>query len=237
MLSSLESSRPSRLRQLVRGGLAAVLPRRWFLVRGSPRSRSVCLTFDDGPHPEHTPRVLDVLKAERLRATFFVVGREAERHPEVVRRIVAEGHELGHHSYFHGAPSRTSPGQLMDEVRRTRDVLARVAGRSPTLFRPPHGKLTSGKLLRLWQGGLTVVLWNVDPKDCYCQGPEELRDWFQARPLRGGDVVLMHDNKPHGAAVLSELIRETRRRGLAFATPLDWLGRPAARAEGSSRDG
>ena len=210
-------------RQAIRWCLAATLSRRLLLVSGAKQSQSICLTFDDGPHPEHTGRILDILKREAVPATFFVVGREAEKYPETVRRIVAEGHTLGHHSFLHGDPARTSANQLLAEVRQTQAVLSRIAGTTSSLFRPPHGKVTASKLWRLWSHGLSVVLWNVDPSDYRCHSAEELRGWIRQRPLKGGDVVLMHDNVPHGASVLRELIHDTRRRGLTFTTPLTWL--------------
>jgi peptidoglycan/xylan/chitin deacetylase (PgdA/CDA1 family) len=211
-------------RQLLRSGLAEMLPPRLFLVRGPRRSRSVCLTFDDGPHPEHTPPLLNVLQERNVPATFFVVGDKVEQYPNLVRRIVADGHALGHHSFSHGDPNRTSARQLREEVRKTKALLTTLLGKAPDLFRPPHGKLTAGKLWNLWRDGQTVVLWNVDPKDFSFQTPEGLRTWIREHPLQGGDIMLMHDNKPHAAVILSELIATTRQRGLTFTTPLSWLG-------------
>jgi peptidoglycan/xylan/chitin deacetylase (PgdA/CDA1 family) len=181
------------------------------------------LTFDDGPHPEHTPRLLDILKTEGVAATFFVVGREAGNHPEIVRRIVDEGHTLGHHTFTHGDPSRMCSRELLEEVRETQSVLTRIAGVSSSLFRPPHGKLTAAKLWRLWGSGQTIVLWNVDPKDYACRDANDLRIWFQQHPLDGGDVLLLHDNQPHAIDMLPDLIRDVRRRGLAFTTPREWV--------------
>lgn len=229
MPSAVEPRGPSRLRQLARAGLAVALPRRWYLVRGPRRSASVCLTFDDGPHPVHTPRILDALRSVGATATFFVVGERAERYPHLVRWIVAEGHALGHHSFTHSNPALTSAAQLLDEVRRTRAVLHGITGRAPVLFRPPNGKLTARKALGLWRAGQSVILWNVDPKDFSRGSADELRDWFRQRPLVGGDVVLLHDNQPHAAGAIPELVRATRARGLTFTTPLQWL--PASRVE------
>jgi peptidoglycan/xylan/chitin deacetylase (PgdA/CDA1 family) len=188
----------------------------------------VCLTFDDGPHPVYTPRVLDALKAAVVPATFFVVGERAERHPDLIRRIVAEGHALGHHSFTHSAPPLTSAGQLLNELYRTQTVLTAAVAQRPKLFRPPHGKLTARKALGLWRQGQTVVLWNVDPKDFARGSADELRAWFRDHPLDGGDIVLLHDNQPHAAGALVELVTATRARGLTFTTPLSWL--PASRA-------
>ena len=215
---------PRRWRQLLRGALAAALPHRLFLVRGPADSGRVCLTFDDGPHPEYTPQVLDVLRDHGVPATFFVIGREAERYPELVRRMAAEGHAVGHHSYCHTAPTLTPARQLVEELRRTDHLLTGLLGTPPHLYRPPHGKVTAAKLWGLWRAGQTVVLWNVDPKDSARPRPEDVRAWFREHPLRGGDIVLMHDNGPHAAAVVPDLIRGASAQGLRFTTPLAWAG-------------
>jgi peptidoglycan-N-acetylglucosamine deacetylase len=213
----------SWVRQTVRAGLARLLPRRMYIVRGPRRLRTICLTFDDGPAAETTPRVLDVLAAEGARATFFVIGREAAAHPDLVRRIAAEGHALGHHSYHHSPPHQTSSAALLAEVRQSRELLQQITGQAPSLFRPPLGKLTSGKLAGLWGLRQTVVLWNRDPRDYACQSARELENWFSSSVLRGGDIVLLHDNRPFAADVLSGVIRRVRAQGLDFATLNDWL--------------
>ena len=222
----MSAERPSSARQLVKRALMTALPRAALLVQG-PADGQVCLTFDDGPHPEHTPRLLDVLARLELRATFFVVGSRVALHRELVRRIVDEGHLLGGHSYTHGPPATTSALELGREVRRTADLLGETVGRVPTHFRPPHGKLTAAKLLALWSQRQSIVLWNVDPKDFACRDAGELAELFASRPLRGGDLVLLHDRAAHAAAVLPELVAAARRHGLGFATVDAWTGRRA----------
>jgi peptidoglycan/xylan/chitin deacetylase (PgdA/CDA1 family) len=208
--------------------MEATLPRRRFMISGPPDSDAVCLTFDDGPHPELTPRLLDVLAESGVRATFFMVGRSVERYPQVVRRILDERHAVGGHSFTHGDPRATSARDLAAEVDRTEELFEKIAGRRSRLFRPPHGKLTPGKLWRLWRGGQSIVLWNVDPKDFECKSAGELRDRLDGATLHGGDVVLLHDTVPHAAQVLPEIIRSARARGLGFTTAADW-------AHGSAR--
>jgi peptidoglycan/xylan/chitin deacetylase (PgdA/CDA1 family) len=202
--------------------MSAALPRRLFMTSGPATSRSVALTFDDGPDPTHTPAVLDRLRALGVRATFFLVGQRIEEHPGLVARIVDEGHEIGHHSYTHGPPHRTSTAALLIEARRTSALLQRLVGKRPCLFRPPHGKLTPGKLLGLWALGQTVVLWNLDPKDFACGAVEPIRRRFQAEPLAGGDIVLLHDVHAHIAPALDVLVERAARLGLGFTTPLEW---------------
>lgn len=222
-METASEARPSPLRQLVRRGMAASLPRRLFMTSGPPGERSVALTFDDGPDPTHTPAVLDRLRARGVRATFFVVGGKAEAHPALVSRIAAEGHEIGHHSWAHGLPQETSALSLLAEARRTSALLERLAGRRPSLFRPPHGKLTPGKLLGLWSLGQTVVLWNRDPKDFARGAVDPIRRWFEEEPLAGGDILLLHDVHPHIAPALDAVFERAARLGLGFSTPAEWL--------------
>ena len=99
----------------------------------------VALTFDDGPSPDTTPRVLDILRAEGVRATFFVLGKHAERHPEIVERIVREGHELGNHGYDHGILAFAGATQVHRQLQRTERLLRRAGGPPVRVFRAPHG--------------------------------------------------------------------------------------------------
>lgn len=208
--------------------MAVALPRRLFMVSGPPASRSVALTFDDGPDPVHTPAVLDRLRALGVRATFFVIGGKAEAHPALIARIAEEGHELGHHSYAHGPPGATSAGTLLAEARRTSALLLRLAGRRPRLYRPPQGKLTPAKLIGLWALGQTVVLWNRDPRDFARSAADPIRRWFETEPLAGGDILLLHDVHPHIAPALDAVVERAAGLGLGFGTPGEWLRGTAA---------
>jgi peptidoglycan/xylan/chitin deacetylase (PgdA/CDA1 family)/glycosyltransferase involved in cell wall biosynthesis len=225
---------PWRPRQMIRSAMAAVLPSRRFIVRGPHDCSAVCLTFDDGPHPRITPQVLDILGEQNAKATFFVVGQRAAEYPELIRRIVREGHTLAHHTFVHADnPSQLSAAQLMEEIAKTDKVLRDIVAQPMPLFRPPHGKLSVAKLWALWRAGLTVVLWNRDPKDFAAADSAQLRAWFLENPLNSGDIVLMHDNAAVTPPVLEELIRSTRRAGLDFVTVDQWtsgsrpLPRPA----------
>lgn len=208
------TEKPNALRQAVKKGLIATLPARVFMVQRPRASRALFLTFDDGPHPEHTPAVLDVLARHGATATFFMVGREIAAHPEIVRRIHDEGHTVAHHSYYHSEPSTTSAEQLEAEVQRTVTLLTETVGEAPRFFRPPHGKLTAGKLWSLVRHEQTVVLWNVDPKDFAAPDGEAVVRWFEQRPPVAGDIVLMHDNHPQAAEALPRVLEMAKETGL-----------------------
>lgn len=218
-----KTRRDNPWRQRIKRAMIRCVPRDRFLVRGPRGSDAVCLTFDDGPHPLHTPRLLDVLKAEGVAATFFLIGMNVERHPEIVRRIVDEGHVIAHHTYSHQRPASLSAARLAAEIRRTDDLFRRITGRPSRLFRPPWGKLSAAKFVRLWAAGQGIVLWTKDPRDCERRDVGEVRAWFAAHPLGPGDILLMHDDQPFAADVIADVIADLRGRGLRFTTPLAWM--------------
>lgn len=225
-LRSATLVRPSRWRQAVRAVLLESVPRRFLIAAGEPTSGAVCLTFDDGPDETVTSGVLDVLKSECASATFFVRGDRASLHPEILRRIVTDGHLLGHHSWSHTEPSKTSASYLLAEVERTRRFIHRETGVDSPWFRPPYGKLSVSKALGLWKAGLTVALWNVDPGDVFRKDPKEMLDWFTANPPRRGDIVLLHDTSTVTLEALPTLITMIRAAGLELTT-LDRFDGPA----------
>lgn len=193
------------------------------MVNGRADSRAVCLTFDDGPDPERTPNVLDALRTARVRGTFFVQGSRAAECPELVKRIHAEGHDIGHHSWTHGDPSATSAADLEQEMVRSRAWLQTTVGIDSSLFRPPHGKMSAAKVLGAWTLGQTIVLWNADPGDLRQPSGDALLGWVDAHSARAGDIILLHDRAPALAEALPLLIDRIRARGLGFATITEWL--------------
>lgn len=212
----------NRNRQIMKRSFAAVLPRRALVVNGSRHSGSLALTFDDGPHAEYTPAVLDELQRLDVRATFFVVGQQAARHPELIQRILDEGHCLGHHSWFHTEPSRTTAEELLTEVDACREHLERTHGIHTTFFRPPKGALTAGKAIGLWLRSQTIVLWNVDPRDFAMISCSQARQWCEAYEPASGDIVLLHDNRPCAREMIAPIVERARPR-LEFGTIADWI--------------
>lgn len=222
-LRSATLVKPNQVRQIARGALLQSIPRQCLVAAGTPASRAICLTFDDGPHEVVTPRILDVLKEQGAVATFFVIGDRASAHPAIVRRIVDEGHLLGHHSWSHSTPHETSAQSLLAEVSQTREWFRRNLGRDSRWFRPPHGKVTVAKVLGLWAAGQTVALWNVDPGDVFRTQAREMLEWFAENPPQSGDVVLLHDTTTVTLEALPELIGMVRANGLELTT-LDRFG-------------
>ena len=184
-----------------------------------PNFAGVYLTFDDGPDPEWTPRVLDVLAEAQARATFFVVGQSVRAAPVLVRRIAADGHEIGNHSYSHRHPWAMREADARCEVRDGADAIAAVLGHAPRSFRPPHGRVRRCMVSEAEQGGQRTVLWSLSAVDW---GPMGRAPAIKARlrAVEQGDIVLMHDGRRGGnhpdqlLQVLPGLLAEMRARRL-----------------------
>lgn len=217
------------LRQGVKFAMTSLLPRNKWLVQGPRSADGIALTFDDGPHPKYTPRLLDELQRLGVVATFFIVGEAAERSPELVRRMAAEGHAIGTHSYTHSEPHETSAKKLQGEVRRTLDLCRDLIGFEPTLFRPPKGKLTLQKTFQLWSANQSIVLWNRDPRD-YQAGVNGIQSWIDRYEARGGDIVLMHDVHPHCITAIEPLVRRIELEQLGPFCRVDkWIRQSSCR--------
>jgi len=168
------------------------------------------LTFDDGPDPERTPRLLDVLAAARVPAVFFVLGQQAERHPALVRRMVAEGHGVGNHSWSHPWMLPMSRARIVEELDRCQKVVADITGVPPRLARPPYGQRDYRYNQLARERGLTPVLWSRNLRDYWGTGPERLvRRLERSLP---GDVLLMHDGDPKAPHTVEAVERWLRTR-------------------------
>ncbi|WP_217169513.1 polysaccharide deacetylase family protein [Streptomyces sp. AC512_CC834] len=189
--------------------------------QGSPGH--VALTFDDGPDPASTPHFLDVLDELGVRATFFVLGENAVRHPSVAREPARRGHELAVHGWAHDRPWWPSPARDARELLRAVDVVGDAAGRVPRWYRPPYGILTSGRWAAAHRAGLRPVLWTAWGKDWRQDAtPRSVRATVAA-DLRGGGTILLHDTD-HACApeswratlgALPDIVRDCREAGLS----------------------
>lgn len=162
-----------------------------FVLSAPRKTRKVALTFDDVPDPRYTPLVLDALKRERVRATFFVVGSRARKHPAIVRRIRREGHAIGNHSYNHPNFSNMSLSEVKNQIGRTERALQETAGIMPRLIRPPYGEIKPSQLEWAQANGYTVVNWDVDSSD-WRQLSSRLVFANVTRSVRPGSIILLH---------------------------------------------
>lgn len=188
------------------------------LCRAESADKVVALTFDDGPDADSTPRVLDLLKRYDVRATFFVVGEQARQNPELIHRMVAEGHTVANHSYYH-LPQSTlwSSQRYTEELFRCNDVVARLTGLRMRLYRPPFG-VTNPPIARAVKNlGLIPVGWSVRSLDTMTKDPDRVVDRVM-KHLRGGDVILLHDRLENSEELLEKLLPALRTQHYTTAT-------------------
>lgn len=196
--------------------------------RDTPR---VALTFDDGPDPVQTRRILEILDRYGVRATFFCVGHHVAALPDEVRRIAAAGHELGNHSWSHPFLPDLTPDELREQIDRTAEAVARVTGEAPTRFRPPYGALSPEVLAALEGHPATLTLWDVDSRDWARPGPERIAATV-LEAAGPGSVVLMHEgagDRGQTVRALPSIIEGLLGRGLEPVT-VGELTAPPARA-------
>ncbi|MBR1163084.1 chitooligosaccharide deacetylase NodB [Bradyrhizobium elkanii] len=184
-------------------------------------SRSVYLTFDDGPNPFCTPLVLDVLMQHRVPATFFVIGTYAADQPELIRRMIAEGHEVANHTMTHPDLSRCEAAEIHDEVlTASRAIRLACPQALPRHMRAPYGIWTEDVLATSAKAGLAAMHWSVDPKDWSRPGVDSIVNSVLA-VVRPGAIVLLHDGYPPGeeSSGTNATSREQTVRALAYLIP------------------
>ncbi len=180
---------------------------------------NVALTFDDGPHPDTTPRLLDALLSANVRATFFVVGERAEQYPELVRRMVRGGHAVGVHGLRHRAMVTQSAAQIEADLREATARIETAIGEPlprPVLLRPPYGFRTATLARVAHENAYLCVAWSLDGRDYDRVSADALAARIAGR-LRGGDIVLLHE-RPHApvaAEALPGLLSNLRDAGIA----------------------
>lgn len=199
--------------------------------RGPRDARGVALTFDDGPHPTHTREVLDVLDRYGARATFFVIGRKAEAHPELLREIVARGHAIGSHSYDHGRGyTFRSVRALHADMDASDGAIEKILGRAPRLYRPPFGLVNPRIGRMIDERDLVHVHWSVKGIDGIASATADGVTRRVIPRLRDGAIVLLHDaserddRAPVAIEALPQILDAMRARNLPAVTVEELLG-------------
>jgi len=178
----------------------------------------IAMTFDDGPSAENTPRLLEMLKQRNIKATFFLIGQNVASNPDLVRRILAEGHEIGNHSWTHPQLSKLSDQRVSSEITKTQDAIKDASGFTPTLLRPPYGAITPRQ--REWienQFGLSIILWSVDPFDWKRPGASVITQRILTE-TRSGAIILSHDIHKQTVDAMPATLDGLMRKGFKFVT-------------------
>jgi len=178
----------------------------------------IAMTFDDGPHTQNTPRLLDMLKERHIHATFFFVGQCVADNPEIVKRIVAEGHDIGNHSWSHPQLSKMNDEAVRNELQKTEDAIVAACGQKPKLMRPPYGAFTARQ--RAWANGTwgyKIILWDVDPLDWKIRNSEHVKAEILKQTVPGS-IILSHDIHKTTVDAMPETLDALLAKGFKFVT-------------------
>ena len=178
----------------------------------------VAMTFDDGPHGANTPRLLEMLRQRKIHATFFLVGQCVAEFPDIVKKIVADGHEIANHSWSHPQLSAMSESAVRDQLQRTHDAIIAACGVTPKIMRPPYGAFTARQ--RAWahgEWGYKCILWDVDPLDWKVRNAEHVKTEILKQTVPGS-IILSHDIHKTTVDAMPETLDALLAKGFKFVT-------------------
>ncbi len=184
------------------------------LSEAPPRKKKIAITFDDGPHPVYTLKLLDGLAQRNVKATFFIIGESAERYPEVIKRIYDEGHLIGNHTYSHVQLTCISSTRAIEEIRKTNDIVASITGETVRYIRPPFGLYN--KTLAA-SSNLIPILWTVDPRDWSVLNTNSVVSHV-VKKVKENDVILLHDIFDTSVDAALQIIDILLEQGYTFVT-------------------
>ena len=190
------------------------------ISHGSRDEKLIALTFDDGPHPRYTPKILSLLEKYNVKATFFMIGSNALLYPETARAVKKAGHEIGNHTYKHPHMLKLTEAELWNEIKETERAFAEIGLEQPTLFRPPEGYRTKEQCELLEKEGYRVVVWSLDTHDWKGTTSSDIVHYVTSH-IKGGDIILFHDyisGQNTTIAALEQLIPKLLKDGYKFVT-------------------
>ncbi len=182
------------------------------------RGPFIAITYDDGPVVPNTPRLLDMLAARGIKATFFTVGANVARNPNIMRRMVAEGHEIANHTWTHPYLSKLGDASVRSELQRSHEALTSITGTAPRMYRPPYGAITARQKEWIFsEYGYPTILWSVDPQDWKTRNAATTRSRIltQTKP---GAIILVHDIHPSSIDAMPGTLDGLLTKGFRFVT-------------------
>ncbi len=191
---------------------------------GERDSKKIALSFDDGPHPRFTPAILSILEKYDIKATFFMIGCNVEHYPEVAKKVMEMGHEIGNHTYSHPHMKEISIATLTEELQKTEAVLSKIGIPKPSLFRPPEGFRSKDQISAVETEGYKTIIWSLDTHDWQGRAPCEIVSVVM-NGIQGGDILLFHDytSRKNTITALEQLIPKLLKDGYEFVKVSDLM--------------
>lgn len=189
-----------------------------FVSKNTNSEKKIAITFDDGPNPEYTPKVIKLLSAFDAKATFFCIGKHVELYPDVLKSIYDQGHLIGNHSYSHRyGIDFNKANEWIHEIEQTDAAIAKIIGEKPTLFRPPFGVTTPHLAQALKQSGHQVIGWNIRSYDTVLKNSKTVLKRL-TKNVTPGAIILLHDNHDRIEVVLEQLLQFLKTKGYIMVT-------------------
>jgi peptidoglycan/xylan/chitin deacetylase (PgdA/CDA1 family) len=204
----------NKIKRLIR---KVLLPNSVLLINKDKKAKKLYLTFDDGPHPEVTIPLLDLLRAHDVKATFFIIGQYAIKHPELIQNMIREGHKIANHTYTHPSFEKASLQKKLSEVIKTNNIIQEITGEKCEMFRAPKGHWDFKLLFKLFRLKITAIHWSRDSMDYLVEPPEKIINRFYKQPVESGDILLFHDDKDICIDALKTLIPLWKSEGYELA--------------------
>jgi len=212
------------MKKILKNILARLFPKQLILKRLNSKN-SIALTFDDGPYPIKTERLLGVLKNAGIKATFFISGEEAEKHPKLIRKIKDGGHEIGNHGYQHKCISKMPAKDYQNGIELTARLIEQFGQTETNLFRPPYGELNLAILELIFWKKLVYAGWTIDSQDSCLKDSIGLIKTMRNTKIRGGDILLFHADYDTTIDAMPEIIVDLKARGFELVTVSKLLGK------------
>lgn len=195
-----------------------------FILNRIRKNDGIILSFDDGPHPIHTPIILDELAKRDIKAAFFVTGSELEKYPDLGKRIIAEGHLLGNHTYEHLNVKNVRFSDYKKSIIATEQIIMNISSSKHRFcFRPPYSAFSLKLIWYVLTTNYSIFNWTVDSRDSFIINRNELVDHVDNLDLRNGDVLLFHEDYKQTVAALPEIIDNIEARGINIHSQMDIL--------------
>jgi peptidoglycan/xylan/chitin deacetylase (PgdA/CDA1 family) len=188
-----------------------------FMVRRANAS-NICITFDDGPHPDNTARILDILARHKIRVIFFMTGTEMEKYPDVVRKVMASGHTVAYHGYAHQSMRKQTLAEFKQDMAR-RKLLEQQFNIKLNLYRPPFGDLSITGLIMLIMSRIKIVMWSRDSRDSF-DTEQQILEALSPKNIQQGEILLFHDDYAKTTALLDALLTDYDKAGIVCGVKL-----------------
>lgn len=185
--------------------------------KSPPKDRYIALTFDDGPHGTYTPEILQILRRNQIKGTFFVLGNRAETYPDLIMQINSEGHAVGNHTWDHKSLTKSSSDEAVDSLKRTNELITGLTGKPCLIVRPPFGNTSARVKQLIHEQGWHEIMWDSDSRDWENKSPDRIL-YKVMKSVAPGSIVLFHDIHPGAAGMLQTFITACKASGYRFIT-------------------